>query len=262
VRRGRRGALAEQHWTVRLRDATVARAVASVDRDGVALDATASVPAPAAAAPIVAYDWRAAPGNPASIAGLPAAGPQVTLVPPAVDGDYRVTLGVTDGLGRRDESGVMLRVARGRARVLDPARDHPAWVDRAVLYGIDPFAFGPRGFADVTERLDALKALGVTVIWLSPITATLDREFGYAVTDYFRLRPDFGDEAALHALIDGAHRRGLRVIMDFVPNHLSERNAYYADAAAHAGFRPTTASSRATPPARPSTISTGAPSRT
>jgi glycosidase len=70
----------------------------------------------------------------------------------------------------------------------------------------------------------------VTALWLSPVTASPPGDYGYAVTDYFRLRGNYGSEADFRKLIAAAHARGLRVILDFVPNHLSDQHAYFIDA--------------------------------
>jgi len=105
----------------------------------------------------------------------------------------------------------------------------PAWAKNVVVYGVVPWLFGPHGLKDVTARLDEIAALGVTALWLSPITAAAPGDFGYAVTDHFRLRKDIGGEDDLRALIDAAHAHHLRVLVDFVPNHFSDRHPYYRD---------------------------------
>jgi len=64
-------------------------------------------------------------------------------------------------------------------------------------------------------------------ILLAPLHATVD--YGYAVTDHLALRADFGTPAELRRLVDGAHRRGLKVILDFVPNHTSDQHRFYRD---------------------------------
>jgi glycosidase len=117
------------------------------------------------------------------------------------------------------------------AHVVDLAHDHPVWLDDAVIYGAIPFFFGPHGLPDITARLDAIAALGVTVLWLSPITDSPDSDFGYAVTDHFHLRASFGSAADLRALVQAAHARKLRVILDVAVNHLSDRHPYFVDAA-------------------------------
>ena len=221
-----------QTWELRLAEGPTA-AVRTVPKNGgMILDAGASRVSKARPAPLTGFQWRARPGNPAPLAGLPAQGRRVTLAPPPRDGEYFVALTVSDAAGRSDTSTAVFRVAGGRAEAVDLARDNPAWVDEAVVYGVAPFFFGERRLADVTARLDALAALGVNTLWLSPVTASAEGDFGYAVTDTFALREDFGSEAELRALIEGAHARGLRVIMDFVPNHVAEQHPYYEDAQA------------------------------
>jgi cyclomaltodextrinase / maltogenic alpha-amylase / neopullulanase len=112
------------------------------------------------------------------------------------------------------------------------AKPRPAWIDQAVVYGVVPRNFGDTGgFKDVTARLDDLADLGVTAIWLSPSNATVPGDFGYAVTDYFRLRDDYGTEAEFRKLVQSAHKRGIHVLMDFVPNHTSASHPYFKDAA-------------------------------
>jgi cyclomaltodextrinase / maltogenic alpha-amylase / neopullulanase len=226
------GAPVEQDWLVRLRDGPVARAGIRVTPGKILLDADVSEPAPGRNAPIERYAWRVRSGGD-PLSGLPADTATVVLPASASDGEYFVTLRVTDSIGRSDESTIMFRVRGGRPEAIDPAREHAAWIDRAVIYGVEPRLFGPRGFADVTARLDALAGLGVTTLWLTPVTAAPPGDFGYAITDHFRLGEGLGDGAALHELIAQAHARGLRVILDFVANHLSEQHPYFADAAAN-----------------------------
>ena len=107
-----------------------------------------------------------------------------------------------------------------------PARTSPAWVRSAVIYEIFPRHFSPTGnFAGVTARLDELKTLGVDVLWLMPIHPIGKLKSKgmlgspYAVQDYYAINPDYGTPDDLHRLIDGAHRRGMRVIIDIVANH-------------------------------------------
>ena len=107
-----------------------------------------------------------------------------------------------------------------------PAREAPEWARRAVIYEVFPRQFSPKGdFAGVTARLDELKALGIDVLWLMPIhpigrlRAKGSIGSPYAVRDYYAVNPDYGTKEDLHRLIDGAHTRGMRVIIDIVANH-------------------------------------------
>jgi cyclomaltodextrinase / maltogenic alpha-amylase / neopullulanase len=225
------GGVAEQHWRVLLPDRPRAALRTRATSEGMVLDAGASALAPARPSPIVSYEWQARAGNPAPLPGLPVRGKEIVLQPPQTDGEYYVNLTVTDAAGRSDRATAMFRVQGGKPVSVDLAREHPAWVDNSVVYGVSPFFFGPHGFADVTARLDALADVGVSVLWLSPVTESPDRDFGYAVTDYFHVRSRFGTEKELRQLIAAAHARGLKVVIDFVTNHVSDQHPYFTDAA-------------------------------
>jgi cyclomaltodextrinase / maltogenic alpha-amylase / neopullulanase len=191
------------------------------------MDAGATERAAGIPAAIASYEWRAGAENPAAI-GL-GHGKHIEIPTPAVDGDYRVTLRVTDVLGRRDESTTLFRVSGGVAAVVDVENTPADWVDNAVVYGAAPPLFTPVGFTGVARRLDAIAALGANILWLTPVTAAPSGDFGYAVTSHFQVRDTFGSEAQLRSLIDGAHAHGLKVLLDFVTNHLSAEHPYYKD---------------------------------
>lgn len=141
-----------------------------------------------------------------------------------------MTLRVTDALGRSDDSTAVFQVVDGEPKEVDLAHYRPTWTRDAVVYGVSPFAFRKHSYEEIRARLRDIAQLGATVIWLSPITAAPSDDFGHAVTDHFRSRLEFGPERQLRALIDAAHAFGLRVIMDFVPNHFSVEHRYCIDA--------------------------------
>ncbi|HYH20651.1 MAG TPA: alpha-amylase family glycosyl hydrolase [Azospirillum sp.] len=230
-----------QTWTVRVRDMPKAWPRVAVTSAGLTLDAGRSELAPARSAPIVRTEWRARPGNPAPLFAMESATPldespamakRLLLQTPEKDGDYYVNMRVVDALGRKDSATALFRVRDGHPEAVDLRREAPAWMEHAVVYGAVPFLFGPRGLADVTDRLDAIAALGVTALWLSPVTGAPGEDFGYAVTDHFGVRERYGSVHDLKALVSAAHARGLKVLMDFVPNHLAEQHPYHADAEA------------------------------
>jgi glycosidase len=115
-------------------------------------------------------------------------------------------------------------VAQQQAR---PVRD---WVRDGVIYEIYPRAFSQQGtFNAITARLDELKHLGVTILWLMPIHPIgQEKKKGtigpYAVRDYYGINPDYGTADDLKRLVRGAHARGLKVIIDIVANHTSWDN--------------------------------------
>lgn len=110
----------------------------------------------------------------------------------------------------------------------EPARSTREWVRDGVIYEIYPRAFSPQGnFNGITARLDDLKDLGVNILWLMPIHPIgQEKKKGiigspYAVRDYYGINPDYGTKEDFKKLIDEAHRRGMKVIIDIVANHTS-----------------------------------------
>src|SRR5687768_6802678 len=117
---------------------------------------------------------------------------------------------------------ILLSVAHG---ALAQPRD---WVRDGVIYEIYPRAFSQEGnFNAITARLDELKDLGVTILWLMPIHPIgQEKKKGtigspYAVRDYYAINPNYGNADDLKRLVREAHARGLKVIIDIVANHTS-----------------------------------------
>lgn len=107
----------------------------------------------------------------------------------------------------------------------------PDWARGSTIYEINVRQFSASGqFAAVTADLPRLQALGVGILWLMPIhpIGELHRKgtLGsyYAAKDYMAVSPEFGTEQDLRDLVNGAHALGLRVILDWVPNHVSPDN--------------------------------------
>jgi alpha-glucosidase len=114
------------------------------------------------------------------------------------------------------------------------------WWKRAVFYQIYPRSFqdtngdGIGDLPGIIDRLDYLndgsrRSLGIDAIWLSPTFPSPMADFGYDVADYCDVHPDFGDLATMDRLIDACHRRGLRLLLDFVPNHTSDRHPWFIE---------------------------------
>lgn len=231
-------------YQVRLPAAPRAEAQVTLTDGALVLEGDRSRPNQATEAALVSLRWQDDEGNPAplrSAAGerlSSAMGARVVLRTPAVDGEYVVWLDVRDASGLEDRAGVYFVVEDGRPRLVDRARENPAWVDDAVLYGVVPFLFGEPAFEAVTRRLPQLVELGVTTLWLSPSFASPDGDYGYAVDDYFAVREGWGSTESFRRLVDAAHEAGLRVILDFVPNHSSDEHAYFAHAQAHGARSP------------------------
>ena len=81
----------------------------------------------------------------------------------------------------------------------------------------------------IRRRLDHLESLGVDALWISPIYPSPMADFGYDVADYCGVDPLFGTLDDFDRLLEDAHRRGLRVLLDWVPNHTSERHPWFVE---------------------------------
>ena len=112
------------------------------------------------------------------------------------------------------------------------------WWRHAVIYQVYPRSFADGngdGIGDIpgiTSKLDHLATLGVDAVWLSPFYRSPQKDAGYDVADYRDVDPLFGTLADFEALLDGAHERGIRVIVDLVPNHTSDQHVWFQAALA------------------------------
>jgi len=206
-------------------------AAATVDGDEIVLDATASAPSQPTEAALVSWRWAQRGG--ADLVGLPADGATVKIARPSGPGPWYVDMWLTDSAGETDRSGVTLLGsadgATGGAVPAEPEESAP-WVADAIVYGIVPWAFGYSGFRDIRLALPRLQKLGVTTLWMSPVFGAERYEFGYGVTDYFRIRNDYGGREQLERLIEAAHGRGMRVLFDIAANHTSNQHRYFRQA--------------------------------
>jgi len=104
-----------------------------------------------------------------------------------------------------------------------------------VVYQIYPRSFqdsnhdGVGDLAGIAARLDYVAALGVDAIWLSPIFPSPMADFGYDVADYCGIEPMFGDLASFDDLLTAVHARGLKLLLDFVPNHSSDQHPWFVE---------------------------------
>ncbi|MFM8236359.1 MAG: alpha-amylase family glycosyl hydrolase [Actinomycetota bacterium] len=110
------------------------------------------------------------------------------------------------------------------------------WWNDAVVYQIYPRSFadsdgdGVGDLPGITAHLDHLVWLGVDTIWLSPITVSPNADYGYDVADYCAVDPSLGTTADLDALLGAAGERGIRVLLDLVPNHTSIAHPWFVEA--------------------------------
>jgi len=107
---------------------------------------------------------------------------------------------------------------------------------RSVVYQIYPRSFcdsngdGIGDLAGITSRLDHLQALGVNVVWLSPVCASPQDDNGYDISDYRAIAPEFGSMADFDTMLAAMHARGIRLVMDLVVNHSSDEHRWFQEA--------------------------------
>jgi alpha-glucosidase len=113
--------------------------------------------------------------------------------------------------------------------------DH-LWWQRGIVYQVYPRSFqdsngdGIGDLRGILDKLDYLSWLGVDAVWISPIYPSPMADFGYDVSNYTDVHPIFGSLAEMRQLLEAAHGRGLKVLLDFVPNHTSDQHPWFLEA--------------------------------
>jgi alpha-glucosidase len=127
---------------------------------------------------------------------------------------------------------------RQRLRSTVMMLSEPPWWQKTVIYEIYPRSFqdsdgdGVGDLAGIIERIDYLSWLGVDAVWICPIYPSPMADFGYDVADYVGIDPLFGSLEDFDRLVTALHERGIRLILDFVPNHSSDQHPWFQEARA------------------------------
>ncbi|MBR5087919.1 MAG: glycosylase [Ruminiclostridium sp.] len=109
------------------------------------------------------------------------------------------------------------------------------WLDNAVFYEIYPQSFkdtdsdGIGNFAGITEKLDYIKELGCTAIWMNPCYDSPFLDAGYDVRDYYLAAPRYGTNDDLKHLFEEVHKRGMHILLDLVPGHTSWEHKWFRE---------------------------------
>ena len=109
------------------------------------------------------------------------------------------------------------------------------WYKEMAVYQIWPRSFkdgngdGIGDLKGVLEKLDYIKSLGVDAIWFSPLYKSPQKDYGYDIADYRDIQPEYGTLEEFKQVLDGAHERGLKVIMDLVVNHTSDQHEWFLE---------------------------------
>ncbi len=117
---------------------------------------------------------------------------------------------------------------------------HIPWYRKGALYQIYPLSFSDSngdGYGDIRgiiNHLDYLagtdESLGVAAVWLSPIFRSPLKDFGYDISDFRDIDPVFGTMKDFYELVAEVHKRGMKLLLDFVPNHTSDQHAWFKEA--------------------------------
>ena len=117
------------------------------------------------------------------------------------------------------------------------ARDYPKWLESAAIYHIYPSSYmdsDGNGYGDlegIRSRLDYIKNLGFNTIWISPVFYSEFEDGGYDITDFYKIDPRFGTNTDLVNLVNDAHEKGIKVCLDLVAGHTSDKHPWFLESA-------------------------------
>lgn len=117
------------------------------------------------------------------------------------------------------------------------SQTYPKWLDAAAVYHIYPSSFkdsdgdGIGDLEGIRSKLGYIKELGFNTIWLSPVFCSEFEDGGYDITDYYKIDPRFGTNSDLVRLVDDAHAMGVRVCLDLVAGHTSDKHPWFIESA-------------------------------
>ncbi len=110
-----------------------------------------------------------------------------------------------------------------------------AWWQKTTIYQIYPRSFmdsNDDGIGDlrgIIAKLDYIQDLGFETIWFSPFFSSPQGDWGYDISDYYNIAPEYGDQADVEALINEVHKRGMRILLDMVMNHTSIKHPWFQE---------------------------------
>jgi len=111
--------------------------------------------------------------------------------------------------------------------------DQYLWWQKGIIYQIYPRSYqdsngdGIGDLPGIIRRLDYVQSLNVEAVWLSPIYPSPMYDFGYDIADYCGIHPMFGTMADFDRLLTEVHRRGVKLLLDLVPNHTSDEHPWF-----------------------------------
>jgi hypothetical protein len=164
------------------------------------------------------YFWYQDPGNPAQVALGDVLSQNISVNIPGIVGEYIFKVRVTDSRGRYNVAGYIIKSLPDSIHI-EGLNEHPGWVDKMRLYEVYSPSYGQTqfGLKGVLEKIDYLADLGINAIWMTPI---FDGNYnGYAERNYYKVNPALGTEDDLRQIVQKAHQKGIKILLDLVINH-------------------------------------------
>ena len=118
---------------------------------------------------------------------------------------------------------------------ISSAKEQPEWLKKAAIYHIYPLTYmdsngdGIGDLEGIRSKLDYIKSVGFDCIWLSPCFMSAWEDGGYDILDYYKVDPRFGTNDDLKRLIDDAHKRGIKILLDLVAGHTSDKHPWFKE---------------------------------
>jgi cyclomaltodextrinase len=179
--------------------------------------------------------WTDNSQNPESLS-VSSIASEIDVPLPQARGDYNVYLDVADSQGNNGTAGACFSILPNDSLEIIDTANNPAWVQDAVVYEIFVLTFSPEGTLNaIREKLPYIKSLGANVLWFMPIFENSqsidDVNAGYNVTDFYQVHPQYGSQDDFDELVAEAHKMGIKIVLDFTPNHVSANHPWVSDIA-------------------------------
>lgn len=175
---------------------------------------------------LTSYLWYQDSGNPAQVTLGNVNAQNISVNIPEINGEYIFKVKVTDSRGRYNVAGYIIKASPDSLHV-EGLSEHPGWVDKMRLYEVYTPSYGQTqiGLKGVLEKIDYLADLGINTIWMTPI---FDGNYnGYAVKNYYKVNPALGTEDDLRQIVQKAHQKGIKILLDLVINHTWSAHPFF-----------------------------------
>lgn len=184
------------------------------------------------------FVWDEDSTNPAAIGISGFTDSTFSVSQPRLPGEYYYTLTATDPDGHTDVTRNYFTVLPNGQVMPATLASNPSWVKSAIVYEIFIDSFTPQGtLGAAKQKLEYIKAMGATVLWLMPI---MDNNYiingvgaGYDIVDFYKVAPEYGTNQDFVDFVNRAHELGMKVVLDITPNHTSAGHPFAADIRLH-----------------------------